>query len=178
MPDKQAAWRNTKRKVRRLNDKLGMPVDKNIVETVAILHLLGFNTTASCGGHVRRNTGGPYVMIEQPQAHKIATEARELKEKKDNRFRVLYKKANRLRAMDLQRLSDYLEDFYLDREMNYRSHIIVQSMPMTLNILKCYGAEIALAVDYKTKKEILIKNQDEMMAFTQYLKTRYFARDE
>lgn len=41
---KQKAWQTTKREVKKITDKLGMPVDKEIVETVTILRLPGFKT--------------------------------------------------------------------------------------------------------------------------------------
>lgn len=91
--DKQANWRQALRRARNISDKLGMPIDKEVVATVAVMNLLGFNTTGSCGGHVRRATGGPYVIFQNPEAEKLAQRARDIGDYKD----LLYKKiASRL----------------------------------------------------------------------------------
>jgi hypothetical protein len=174
MAEKQRMWREFRAQTIAMIDKLGMPIDRGIVDTVTILRLLGFHTTGSCGGHIRRTTSGPYVIFESPKAHRYATMARELHDVHDSKYITLRNKANRLRALDLNRLSAYLDEFYRDRHLDYRSHLIVQSMPMTLNILKCHGAEIALVVDSATKRDIVKKNQAEIAAFTEYLKARYF----
>jgi hypothetical protein len=176
MTEQQRAWQTAKLETRNVTDKLGMPVDKDIVETVSILRLLGFHTTASCGGHIRRITSGPYVIFESPKARHYAALARELNDSLNTRYKVLRRKADRLRALDLHRLSVYLDEFYQDRHLNYRAHLIIQSMPMTLNILKCHGAETALVADRITKKKIVEENRAEMSAFTEHLKVRYFNR--
>ena len=152
MTIQQQAWRNAKREVKTLTDKLAMPVDPKIIETVAVLRLLGFTTVASCGGHVRRTTSGPYVMIEAPKAQSYAALAREIKDVRSNEYRQLRQKANYFRALDLQRLSGYLECFYHERQLNYDQHLIVQSMPMTLNILKCHGQNLPWLVIVNQKK--------------------------
>jgi hypothetical protein len=167
---KQKAWREANQWARLLTDKLGTPVDKEIVQTVAVFRLLGFNTVGSCGGHIRRVTSGPYVIFESLGASKYATMARKISDKKDKHYIASREKANYSRAVELRRLVDYIEAFYQERPIDSRRHLIVQSMPMTLNILQCQGAEIALAVNSEVRKQILKNNQAEIAAFTRFLK--------
>jgi hypothetical protein len=70
MAQKQQKWQKALQKVAQITDKIGMPVDERIIETVAILTLLGFKTSMSCEGHVDRVTEGPYVIFDSPKAMK------------------------------------------------------------------------------------------------------------
>ncbi len=53
-----AAWERTARAVGNVRDKLGLPVDAGIRDTVVVLNLLGLPTTQSCGGHVNATGHG------------------------------------------------------------------------------------------------------------------------
>jgi hypothetical protein len=54
----QDSWNSMLDNVRHMTDKLGMPVDHGVVETVAAMQLLKIRTTMSCEGHLDRQTGG------------------------------------------------------------------------------------------------------------------------
>jgi hypothetical protein len=172
MTDQQRVWAKAKTEVLAITDRLGSPVDKGIVDTVVAMRLLGFNTTASCAGHIRRMNTGPYVIFELPKARDYAKRARVINDSHDPNFRALRKLANRQRAIDLGRMLTYLDEFYQNRLVNQSGRLIVQSMPMTLNILQCQGAEAAYAVNADTKKAILAHNQAEMRAFTDFLRQK------
>src|SRR6266511_1734638 len=64
-------WNMTKTDVLRMVDKLGRPLDDEIVDTVVALQMLGIHTTASCSGHIDRVTGGPYVVFSAPEANPL-----------------------------------------------------------------------------------------------------------
>lgn len=172
--DKQIAWDNTRRNVEKIVDKLGRPVDPEIMETVIVMRLLGFNTVASCAGHIERVTNGPYVMFESTEAKRFASLARSSGDTNQDSYRKLRQQANNARALDLQQLSNLLAPFYQDRSIDYHRHLIVESSPLTLCRLKCHGAEIARVVDKEAGKEILENNRSEMRVFTEFLKKRYF----
>lgn len=77
-----------------------MRVDRNIEDLVVALRLLGFRTTASCAGHLRRRTTGPYVMFECEAARAImgaATVPRDVAVRQAE-FQTLHD-ARRLRAI-------------------------------------------------------------------------------
>lgn len=44
---KQVVWKKMTTKVNRITDRLGMPVDEGIKETVIAINLLGFKTIGS-----------------------------------------------------------------------------------------------------------------------------------
>lgn len=60
-----------------IGDKLGMPIDQGIKRTVALLTLLGYDTKASCEGHLDPTHGtlGPWVDI---RAHSNVRKAHKL----------------------------------------------------------------------------------------------------
>lgn len=78
-----------------MTDKLGMPVDKRMIETVTILKLLGLHTTMSCSGHMQRITGGPYVAFISPKAEKYRERCKQIDNPKDAQYKKLYQKALR-----------------------------------------------------------------------------------
>lgn len=45
-------------------DRLGYEIDRGIKETVALLNLLNFPTSASCEGHIDRGIPVPWIDIE------------------------------------------------------------------------------------------------------------------
>ena len=176
MDKKHQQWLEAKRETSLIVDKLGLPVDKDIADTVTVLRLLGFKTTGSCSGHVLRNTSGPYVVFESPRAIRYAALANRVENPSlDQAYKRFRKKAIYYSALEQQKLIIYLDAFYRDRPLDYPHHLLIQSMPLTYNSLKCQGAEAAVAAPRKERKEILAKNQAEMKAFTEYLKQQYFA---
>ena len=167
------AWAQAKRETRLIRDELGMKVDKDIFETVSIMRLLGFNTTGSCGGHIRRMTTGPYVIFQSPEAQHYANKARQLNNKKHPDYRRLRQKADHHRAVDLDRRLRYLGEFYRNHSVNVENRLIVQSIPMSLNILRCQGAEMALVLRHEEKKILVNINRLEIKNFTHYLIEQY-----
>jgi hypothetical protein len=173
--DKELAWRDMLKRAKSIRDGLGMPIDKPIIEIVVILRLLGFNTTGSCSGHIRRITSGPYVNIQSVKSLDYTERALKITDTDSDEYRRLRRRADYYRAQDLQRLVAYLSDFYAyELPHGYSSHLIIQSMPTSWNILKCQGAEIARIGDIKTKTEIVRENQGEMARFAEYLKNEFF----
>lgn len=62
-----SAWRRALVEARQLTDGLGYPVDSGILDLVAVLRMLGFETTGSCEGHLNWGHAAPWVDIgEQP----------------------------------------------------------------------------------------------------------------
>jgi hypothetical protein len=178
--DLEDNWQKVLSKTGELTDRLGMPVDEGIIETVVVLNLLGFTTTASCEGHLDRVTGGPYVIFESPEAVQLAKGARKINNKPgqvDPEYNRLRNEASRHSMQLLQKLIPYLEEFYKGRDTTYVDRVIIYHADLGCahNILMCQGAKLAHAVDDKmSNKKALIANQSEMNAFTEFLKNAYF----
>lgn len=62
--NKKKIFDDTKKRFSSKTDSLGQPIDLGIVKTVAILNLLGFNTSQSCEGHKSWGNCYPWIDIK------------------------------------------------------------------------------------------------------------------
>jgi hypothetical protein len=166
----QDSWSSMLDNVRHMTDKLGMPVDHGIVETVAAMRLLKIRTTMSCEGHLDRQTGGPYVMCVSSIAEKLRKKAAVIHNPVDPLYKALYKKAMRANLTEQQKLYQLLEGFYKARNTPFPQRLIVRTMGFSAFRLECQGADMAYVLDESGRKKLLIENQVEMTAFTEYMK--------
>jgi hypothetical protein len=174
-PEQQKIWREALRQTRKIKDGLGMPVDKHIVETVAIMRLMGINTTMSCGGHLRRITNGPYVMFYAPTYKKFLEQRKAIGDFLNPKAKQIQKKAIKVNLRERQKLLPFLEGFYAHRQVPYTQRLIIEDVGFKGSYLRAQGADLAYIVNSQAKKEILTNNRKEMQAFTQYLKEQFFA---
>lgn len=167
-------WEAMRARVAGITDRLGMPVDEPIFELVVMLNLLGFQTTGSCGGHADRTTGGPYVVFESKKAQKIAEQVRLSKDYSSKEYQELRRKANYYSALEIQKMVTLLKGFYEHRLHNYDDEmIIVQTMPLTYNCIKCLAAETALTLAEPERERLVQQDREEMKAFADYLYESY-----
>lgn len=161
-------WSKEERKVRALVDALGHGMDTAIVPAVVALRLLGFHTIASCGGHLNRHTGGPYVLIESPQAASRAREAQAMSEDNPS-YLALRERADVARATDLRRLCQWLRRFYDGREVDHDSRIMAHSMPWFL-ILLAPSSDLALTMKRQDARKFLNRNRCEFRDFADFVR--------
>ncbi|MFF5363170.1 hypothetical protein ACFY4I_27890 [Streptomyces scabiei] len=164
-------WDAEKRKVRRLVDGVGMPVDRHIVETVAILRLMGFKTHMSCGGHVDR-ARGPWVSFRPRQADTYSSKAHgEDDSAKTRRYWRLVEKYN---AREMQRLLPYLVRFYENRQVPYERQLIVQGFGRLRYDLTTLDKDLIRLVDKTQRRAHLDRQRQEFRDFTEFLKADFF----
>lgn len=58
-----ARWNDVAEKMNKTTDRLRMPIDVGIFDTVVALNVLGFTTIQSCEGHIGRALPYPWVSI-------------------------------------------------------------------------------------------------------------------
>lgn len=168
------AWHQAKKEARRITDKLGMPIDRGILDTVVVLRLLGINTTGSCGGHLdRRNTSGPYVDFRPKLTKEYELQAQAIGDPKDPLYKRLRHKAMEVNIREMQKLLPYLDAFYQGRDTPQSQRLIVKHFGHLTNFLMCQGAALTLIGDRVTRKDLLLQHQAEMKAFTDYLKATW-----
>jgi len=173
--EKQSCWQETRKHVLQMTDKLGMPVDKRMIETVTILKLLGLHTTMSCSGHMQRITGGPYVAFISPKAEKYRERCKQIDNPKDAQYKKLYQKALRENILELQKLYHLLEQFYAARNATtFGRRLSLRTHGFSASRLDCQGADLARIVDRRSRKQMLADSQAEMKDFTEYLKRSFF----
>jgi hypothetical protein len=171
--DWQKVWRSALMQTRRITDKLGMPVDKEVVETVAILRLMGFHTSASCGGHVRRITGGPYVMFDSPKADVYAQKCRDISEPTSPLFKQFYKKARLENLKEQAQLFALLAKFYASRSVPFSQRLTLRTVGYSTGRLECQGASMAEIAHLSERKKILEDDRNEFRDFTEFLKAEH-----
>lgn len=178
-------------------DKMGMPVDKGIAETVVMLNLLGFKTRMSCEGHLEWGRAAPWVAFdEEAPAHlkeaadragrKLAqaqSNGNDLsKEEEIHLYQELHEAERVLKKHQVGpaiHLLELLTIFYTDRRVPFDQQLYVfVSTSGICSMLFSHGAEVQDVLDLPEREERLHRYQEEMSAFTTFLKARYFALAE
>ncbi len=183
---KQIHWQEITEKVDRIVDKLNLPVDDGIKESIISLHAFGFHTTASCEGHDAHATDAPYIDIETEEVEAIEIRLRELKKKAEGQSEVIVEQLKaesheiileleRKNLEERKKIIGYLDEFYKDREVSYETRLVVQGKARGWSRLESQGTDIQEIRSEEEKKTKLKEYQEEMWAFTEFLKNKYFA---
>jgi len=170
-----------------ITDRLGKPIDKGIIELVAVLNLLGFKTSGSCEGHLDHGCASPWVDIEgdidKDELNKLATLQKEIDEivrkkgfttqaiKKQRGYRKRLDaliKPTKLKAL---KIIDLLNEFYDNRKIKVDERIIIAEGGISFRII-CQGDYIQDVVSNKQKEKRLTKYQKEFNTF------KYFSIDK
>jgi hypothetical protein len=186
---KEQRWQEMAARVDKLTDRLGNPVDEGIKETVIILNLLGFPTTMSCEGHAERAVGGPWVDMrpeglealraQWDQAERACQTAREEKrpqEEMDRLYQALREARKEMETPVFQlagRLMAYLIEFYQERMVPHDRRLILHNFLAAFR-LQSHGVFLQEIADVAQREAKLLEYQEEMRAFTTFLKAHYF----
>lgn len=167
---KHEEWLEGQRKIELLVDKLGRGIDEGIKETLAGLSLFGINTTASCEGHKDHGTFAPYIDIEAKEALKV----KQLRENKsDKEIEQLNQQIEKINLKERLKLIKLLDEFYSKRQVSFHKRLTIQSKARGWSRLESIGAELQLIADPETQSKHLSEYQEEMRAFTEFLKRKY-----
>ena len=158
-----------KLKVGKLTDKLGMPIDPGILETVAALRAHGINTIGSCEGHADRITGGPYVMFEAPDVGPDEKAYRAIPDRLSPIYKNFYNAATAKNVAEVQKVLIHLDEFYKNRTTPANQRLIIHYFGPLAGKLACQGAGLAHILPPKEQAYLLKKSQTEMQAFTDFL---------
>lgn len=160
MPTRSELWYAALKEVATLTDKLGLGIDSRIIDIVAALRMHGFSTNQSCEGHL----GGrayPWVQIYSPPPKGWRRD-----EKKKREWTAM----NLKERACLQRL---LAEFYNARRAPY--DIVLSFSPIGIYggfRLQNIGSPLVKTLSSEEQVEKLHSYQDEMAAFTEFLKAR------
>lgn len=177
---KKARWDEMAIKINETVDALGRHLDKGIKDTVIALNLLGFETDSSCEGHTKHGECGPWLGLTSKEIEALEPERERIfEETRQDKKGYLDKKAQkRVAEIDAEKLKmqakamEVLAEFYQERRVPYDATIIVANI--INGRIQCMGTEIAELLPPKQKAVKLKQYQEEMAAFTQFLKDRYF----
>lgn len=187
--DKQQRWDEVAQRVDQFRDRLGLPVDPDIKETVTALNALGFKTGQSCEGHFGRAQAAPWIHLGTEGANSLEQKAEIAFDEADKADREgkpeeeldrVWAKAHSLRQEarrptleEAKRLTGYLSNFYKDRQVPYDTRLTINSIGNSCR-LESIGAFLQDITDPETKQQKLQEYREEMMAFTNFLKNEYF----
>jgi len=188
---KQQQWDHLMCQYQQVTDVLGKKIDPGIFESVVVLNALGVNTTASCEGHLDWGTGAPWIDIAAPdvweeerrarEATAQARKQRQLKELPEAEIALLFAHAHSLRReVDLKHLQvrkilmHYLALFYQDRVVSSDRRFIVYGLVGEAR-LESQGAGLLPLLTQEERQQKLCEYQEEMMAFTHFLKEQFFS---
>ena len=106
---KSDLWTKKIEDLKNVGDKLGMGIDKKIIEVVAVLNLMDIKTTQSCEGHLDRALPYPWVQIGSFQGELV-----------NNKRQKMFEIRKDLDRKEQKKLSekDFSEIRYLESELN------------------------------------------------------------
>ena len=133
---------------------------------------------------MERGESTPWVAIHSPDAKKLRPRLREVNAKLktlsegDDEFENtvqerdgLWRESDRCRALEFKKISPSLEVFYKNRDVPYDRRLIIDSRGR----LTAQGGIIQWGEDEETRARKLAEYQEEMAAFTEFLKQKFFA---
>jgi hypothetical protein len=190
--DKEQRWQAIADELTQTRDKLGKGIDAGIFETVLVLNALDIPTNASCEGHLEWGTCAPWVDVvsKHPLTHisiaKLMTEAmRECDQggktsaEEKALFQNIHAQRREIKTHHIQirqKLMSYLAVFYQDRTISYDHRLIVRPLGTDgKSRLESQGADCQEVMPAHIRAQKLAVYQDEMQAFTQFLKCAYFS---
>ena len=184
--DKHTVWEHKLNEMEQLRDGMGKGLDQHIKETVAVLQLFGVHTQHSCEGHLDHGVAAPWIDIQSPdlRLEEFFRHYGALCEKADvleavgevadavyDEIYAIRKEIDRIEAREYRKLIPYLEEFYRGRNVSYERRLIIDPRGR----LTCQGGILQPAEEKETQALRLKKYQDEMRAFTEFLKNKFFA---
>lgn len=199
--EKQTKWNEALSSVEKITDKLGKKIDSGIKETVTAFLINGFNTDGSCEGHLDHGRPYPWIDISQnPQYLEFKEKENilisQMKEKGYKTFfdipktdEELYSKFIELRNDVGIHRKETLDKVKLLFNSFYSSHKPI-SEDCVLTFLESGRIELISgaglgkdnwgkfelkikSMTLEEKKNYLKNSQDEMEAFTEFLKDKF-----
>jgi hypothetical protein len=195
---KEQRWQQVATEFAQTTDKLGQEIDKGIFETVIALNVLGVHTSQSCEGHLERAIAAPWVDIaakggKKPyqqadvafrtaqQAYINMTNQSQQAHYTEEDIQRLFAEAHRLnreasrpQLEERKKVQALLAEFYQDRQVSYERRIHIQSHN-NFSRIESQGAALQDIAEPEEKRLKLLEYQEEMKAFTEFLKNKYFS---
>lgn len=165
-------WAKQMEKVNNITDSLGLPIDEGIKDTVCVLMLHNFPTTASCEGHLpndgKEAHGLPYPWIEvstkEPEGFDDA------KGKDLERLRNEWYVSN---LNEQKRMMLLLSEFYNNKKIDYPIMLVLEPIGAwgSFRLRSSSGEQYRI----QTLEEVenwYMKYKKEMDDFTEFLKNK------
>jgi len=164
LSEKKEKFTNALHEVNHTIDKLGLGIDEDIKETVALLRTMGFPTSSSCAGHAEKGK----IAIPYIEVYAKAPEGWKDDKAKQGEWRIENEGYQK-------QMAEVLQQFYTDRLIPTRDIMInIQKMGIFGGFrINSMGKGDPSELGIKTEEEMIEKikqYQNEMTVFTEFLK--------
>jgi hypothetical protein len=161
------------------------PVDPGIKETVIALNVLDIPTAMSCEGHLH-GPFAPWIKIAIPDIYEKRKRIRQVQswleqQSETEEIRRIVEYVEQQKRIMIQehlptrtRLYDYLARFYQEHNTPYERRLVLSGGD-GITSLGSQGDVLMEILPLEERRELLLAYQDEMRAFTDFLKQLYFA---
>ena len=177
---REQEWEKTLSEFNQRTDRLGLDIDKGVLETVVGLNATKINTVQSCEGHTEHGTESPYVDIAGK-----GTEAMEDKfyalirqPETEEQARALGNEIEESNQHDWKKAFDVLDSFYKNRQVPYDQRLIIRPYGVGRGRIESQGAQLqkGSGSSPEEKQHRLGRYQEEMHAFGTHLKQSFLNR--
>ncbi|SRR5258708_4494217 len=179
-------WTKLEENFKHITDRLGRPIDDGIFETVVALNALNIITDGSCEGHL--DHGLPYPWIDfthhefqniteperPPEMKELQNRLREINREyyKTDAYQQYIEQVREAKFSGEYRIFRYLTKFYENRVVPYDRIIIISQNGR----IQSQGGDFIELLPENERLQKLEEYQDEMQAFTSFLKSLYFSQ--
>ena len=175
MVRKKRRWLQTEMKVNSITDRLDLGIDNRIRESIVALQVLGFVTTASCEGHVKRGLAAPWINVGRKVPREILIRKREAKGYLNDSDAEKIISVMKKNLKGQIRLMQLLDEFYEERKVSLDVRLALNQFGIYGNSWLKSSGEIFQQIRPKERKEKKLRRyQREMKDFTEFLKKKYF----
>lgn len=136
------------------------------------LNLCGINTSGSCEGHGEHGTFAPYIDVHAIGVGELTEKLRHLSDEAQ-RKEILWE-ITRMNLEERKKLLPLLSEFYKGRKVRYETQLVVQDQARGWSRIESQGAGCQKIENEEEKRKKLQQYQEEMMAFTAFLKETYY----
>ena len=173
---KQREWEEVLHSLDTVVDKLKMPIDAGIKETVATLKCTGFEPRASCEGHPERGVRAPWVDLSFMSEERRKQYADQIQEadSRDDKEKIRSEAKMEMLA-GAERLMGLLDEFYRDKNTNFTRRLTMRFFPDSVRLYS-QGAELQDLHSPQGRKERLKEFQEEMADFAAFVKQDFVSR--
>jgi hypothetical protein len=185
-------WLETAQRLEGATDALGTPIDKDIMEAVIALNVLGVMTDSSCEGHIGRGYAAPWIDFHavgieslRRQASNANRNLREAEEQQAPRETIhtlttevyrLAREENVAYYRGSWRVYQALEAFYLEHHVPYDQQLYLHNDSFGNSRLQPNGIDYQPQRSTEIQAKKLFTYQQEMSTFAAFLKSDYLFR--
>lgn len=156
-------------KAETITDRLGLPIDDDIKLLVATLWSHDVPTSNSCGGHVDRRNGGPFVEIESSDVLERQRRLALIRDDEGERMQLM-RDIKRINLAEQGYVLSSLDRFYTHRKNNVWTRLVIQAQANGRGKLMCQGVQFIDAFrTHDERQEWLVSAKQEMSDFAQFL---------